>query len=96
MKFRLVEKFIDDLKPSTWYYFSKNGNQVIHGKFLRNNKNFYFVEKEDGTETQIPIYASVADTEEDITRVHGVVDKMEKEVKVPKTMHLPNRFLKRK
>ena len=46
MRFRLVEEFIDDLKPGIWYYFSKNGNQVIHGKFLRNNKNFYFVEKE--------------------------------------------------
>ena len=89
----LEEDFVYDLEPGVDYYFMHN-NHLTKGKFKYKTKAWQVFEREDGEEVRINAWSNVATTPEDIIGVEQVVDRLEKDTKVPNVLHLPNRFVK--
>ena len=87
------ESFEYNLEPGNDYYFMHNSH-LTKGKFKYKTKAWQVFEREDGEEVRINAWSNVATTPEDITGVEQVVDRMEKDTKVPNVLHLPNRFVK--
>ncbi len=83
------ENFITEPTVGKLYYFTKNNN-IYSGTFRRKTPSWYFFEDENGNEIPVSIFASISDIREELENLLGVVDKLEKDTKIPMTV--PNRW----
>jgi predicted RNase H-like HicB family nuclease len=90
-KLHITEDFVNDLIVGTTYFFTK-GNTIRNGKFKRKTPAWLIFEDENGEEIYTEPWSSVATNKEDIEQLIAVVDRMEKDTKIPS--QVPNRFTK--
>jgi hypothetical protein len=83
------EEFIGNLIPGEHYYFTKNDN-IYYGVFKRKTHAWCIFENDDGKEILAKPWCNVSDNREELEQLIGLVDKMEKDVRVPSSV--PNRF----
>lgn len=83
------ENFITEPTVGKSYYFTKNDN-IYSGTFKRKTRAWYFFEDENGNEIPTSIFTSISDNKEELENLLGIVDKIEKDTKVPTTV--PNRW----
>ena len=92
-KFRLVEEFVNTMVPGERYFFRSKGG-IRSGYYKGSTKTWHiFTDGDGGNDHYVNLWSNIATSKEDLEMLDGVVDKMEKDTKVPKTMHLPNRFI---
>ena len=84
----LNEEFVNELVPGELYHFIHN-NKILYGTFKRKTPAWLFFDVE-GEEVLAKPWTSVATTTEELEELIGLVDKLEKDTKVPS--QVPNRF----
>lgn len=82
------EEFVNELVPGELYHFIHN-NKILYGTFKRKTPAWLFFDVE-GEEVLAKPWTSVATTTEELEELIGLVNKMEKDTKVPS--QVPNRF----
>ena len=85
----ITEEFVRELIPGESYYFTYQNDKILYGTFKRKTPAWLFFDV-DGREVWTSIFANVSTEKEDIEMVLGIVDKMEKDTKIPS--QVPNRF----
>ena len=85
----ITEEFVRDLIPGESYYFTYQNDKILYGTFKRKTPAWLFFDV-DGREVWTSIFSNVATKKEDIEMVLGIVDKLEKDTKIP--TQVPNRF----
>ena len=88
LKENMNEEFVNELVPGELYHFTHN-NEILYGTFKRKTPAWLFFDVE-GEEVLAKPWDSVATTSEELEELIGLVDKMEKDTKVPS--QVPNRF----
>lgn len=84
----MSEEFVNELIPGELYHFIHN-NKILYGTFKRKTPAWLFFDVE-GKEVLAKPWTSVATTTEELEELIGLVDKMEKDTKIPP--QVPNRF----
>lgn len=85
---KLKEDFVRTPEVGKSYYFSHN-NKVLYGEFLRATRAFNIFSV-DGQEVYASTFGSVSTDKESIENLLGLVDKMERDTKVPNKMRAYN------
>ena len=84
----LNEEFVYELVPGELYHFIHN-NKILYGTFKRKTPAWLFFDVE-GEEVLVKPWTSVATTTEELEELIGLVNKMERDTKIPS--QVPNRF----
>lgn len=93
MRFKLIESIVTDLEPGRLYWFNAEGG-IRSGVYKGSTKAWrIFVSQDDSRNYYVNLWSNIATSKEDLEMIDSVVDRIEKDTKVPKTMHLPNRFI---
>lgn len=82
------EEFVNELVPGELYHFIHN-NKILYGIFKKKTPAWLFFDVE-GKEVLAKPWTNVATTTEELEEIIGVVNKMEKDTKIPS--QVPNRF----
>ena len=82
------EEFVSELVPGELYHFIHN-NEILYGTFKRKTPAWLFFDVE-GKEVMAKPWTSVATTTEELEELIGLVNKMERDTKIPS--QVPNRF----
>jgi hypothetical protein len=82
------EEFVSELVPGELYHFIHN-NRILYGTFKRKTPAWLFFDVE-GKEVLAKPWTSVATTTEELEELIGLVNKMERDTKIPP--QVPNRF----
>ena len=88
LKESMNEEFVNELVPGELYHFIHN-NKILYGTFKRKTPAWLFFDVE-GEEVLAKPWTSVATTTEELEELIGLVDKMERDTKIPSKV--PNRF----
>lgn len=89
----LVEDFVYSPVKGEWYYFTMY-DKYLYGKFLYKTPAWYTFELENGKRVNAKFTATITTDEQEMKELLGLVDRLEKDTKVPNTLHLPNRFVR--
>lgn len=87
---QIKESFVGTPEIGKTYWFKHSGG-IRCGEYVRSTTSLHcFYVPEVDREVCIPIWANIATTKEDIENIERVVDKMEKDTKVPTKMRAYN------